>query len=214
MLYSGGFYKGSIHSYGVKYDQLGNKEYEGDIVYTRACGNGKCFHKNGELEYVGGWKDNCFHGNGVLYHTNGCKKYEGCFKNGYFHGSGFKYDYCGNILLKAKWHEDKLVTILMDTDQLKIGWDVIEPIVGIAYIGQVENNKPNGFGVAWDKKSCEKIYEGQWQNGEPNGFGKNFHKGYSDHPFPFFIANFHKQKLNGTGVHFGSNGKVMYRGKF
>ena len=212
--YAGGFYKGQIHSHGIKYDQLGNKEYEGDIVYTRACGNGKCFHKNGALEYVGGWKDNCFHGNGLLYHPNGFKKYEGCFKNGYFHGSGAKYDYCGNLLQKAKWNEDKIITLLMDNCQLKGGWDVIEPISGISYIGQVESNKPHGYGVGWDKKSGEKIYEGHWQNGEPSGFGKNFHRGYSDHPFPFFIANFYKQRLHGLGVHFSNNGKVLFRGQF
>lgn len=116
--------------------------------------------------------------------------------------------------MKCQWSEDKIVTLLMDERQLKSGWDVLEPIEGITYIGETKRDKPNGYGIGWEKKSGEKIYEGHWQDGEPNGFGKNYHRGFVDHPFPFFIANFRKQRIEGTGIHFAKNGKIIFRGKF
>jgi hypothetical protein len=116
--------------------------------------------------------------------------------------------------MKCQWNEDKIVTLLMDEQQLKSGWDVLEPIEGITYIGETKRDKPNGYGIGWEKKSGEKIYEGHWKDGEPNGFGKNYHRGFVDHPFPFFIANFRKQRIEGTGVHFAKNGKIIFRGKF
>jgi antitoxin component YwqK of YwqJK toxin-antitoxin module len=61
-----------------------------DFINSKFDGNGKIYYENGNINYIGEFKDDNPHRKGK-YYENGNIQYEGDFKNGKYDGNGKKY---------------------------------------------------------------------------------------------------------------------------
>ena len=92
--YKGSLNKGQRNGYGVLYYFNKVKCYEGNWFKNDMHGetsDNKLYHKNGELMYQGGFKDNKRHGKGKLFYDNGALTSEGVFCDGELEGNNIVY---------------------------------------------------------------------------------------------------------------------------
>ena len=79
---------------------------------------------------------------------------------------------------------------------------------GIYYIGQFENNRPNGKGKLYYNNG-NILYEGDFINGKREGFGK-----YIDKNGDVYEGQWLNGKKHGEGKIFYKNGDLLYEGDF
>ena len=66
----GNFKKGLKHGIAIKYEQNGNKIYEGGFINDKRDGIGKYYNEDGQY-YVVQWKDDTSVVKGTMYYQNG-----------------------------------------------------------------------------------------------------------------------------------------------
>lgn len=98
---------------GTEYNDEGEKVYFGEMKTHNdkwiKHGQGKSFHKNGNINFYGNWLNDKKDSDGSLYFPDGKLKYKGYFRNGKYNGYGEKYDKSGKLQAKGHWKDRKLV---------------------------------------------------------------------------------------------------------
>ena len=67
------------------------------------------YYENGNLEYVGNYKDGVEHGEFLYYYEDGTLQYEENWKNGQEHGTTKEYAPDGQLVLEQEWKDGNLV---------------------------------------------------------------------------------------------------------
>ena len=67
------------------------------------------YYENGNLEYVGNYKDGKEHGEFLYYYEDGTLQYEENWKNGLEHGTTKEYAPDGQLVLEQEWKNGNLV---------------------------------------------------------------------------------------------------------
>ena len=133
---------------------------EEELIFYRE-GEGDEFDNNAMLIYSGRWKHDKREGSGC-YYKNRFLVYEGEWKDGLANGKGKVYDTNGDIIRECEWKdgyseiEDGVWVFLEDDKKRRIYQNG-----KLRYDGLMENDRPEGYGVFYDKK----IYEGEWRKG-------------------------------------------------
>ncbi len=99
---------------GYIFDECGDKETNLVMLISECeydegsmIGEGKTYHSNGQIKYIGEYEDGACEGDGIEYHSNGNIKYEGEFKNDVHHGEGTLYYSNGNICYEGEFEYGK-----------------------------------------------------------------------------------------------------------
>lgn len=158
-------------------------------------GNGIRYYSEGNVEYKGDYKFDCYNGKGILYnyiYNNDCfTKYDGSFLNGKYHGDGIEYfDYS-----KMKKYEGKFKNGIYDGKGIKYK-NIGEELKGIFKDGYLISGTQN-----------TDSYIGEIINGIPNGKGKK----YIDKKLRF--DGIFKNKKFAEGVVYNADNKKFFEGK-
>lgn len=231
---------------GIKYSNNGKKNYEGsmslfDEIWIRH-GKGKSYFENGNFEFDGFWDTDEKHGYGVLYHFDGKIKYVGEFKDDKYFGHGAKYDICGLLCSRGEWYNDELDDIEMDSEYKNLGYSKKKVDGNDIYVGQLINEKRNGFGITFSKISGIIQEEGHYTDDKLHGFVKGYYpenlkaiwtlgyfvEGNANSRFSFYYDNGKLQERtvwendeesnNRFGIYFNQKGEIdlsrSYKGEF
>ena len=143
----------------------GTETYEDGSSYVGVFKDGK-YHGQGTYtfpdggKYVGEWKDGKKHGLGTYTFPDG-SKYVGEFR-GNKPGNITFYDKDGNNIGKLEYLYQRKVNG-------KWGWHEEDKDKDNEYFGQIENGKPNGYGILTRTNGSK--YVGEWKDGEKHGQG-------------------------------------------
>lgn len=216
-------YKGELkfdipHGFGVKYNFIGEKVYEG-------------YFKNGE-----------YSGQGIKY-FKGKKRYEGEFKEGKYHGIGKSY-LQGNLIYKGGYEGGKEsgqgTKYLVGNsysglyENGKLDYGIKYDSKGIKrFEGQLNNYRPEGKGVYFSEngvfkikasfsggtiqgvarfylaKTDELIYEGELKLYMFHGKGKYYLDGKL-----IYEGDFKRSNFDGSGILYDKSGEVIHKGLF
>jgi antitoxin component YwqK of YwqJK toxin-antitoxin module len=135
--YQGGYAFKNYHGYGNLFIN-NNESYEGEFVDGIYDGRGTYYWKNGNVKFVGNWKNNKRHGKGKIYennslifngmwkdnHKNGIGQefengsliFDGIWKNDKKNGYGKEYDDVENLIKEGIWEENKFIKEITDDD--------------------------------------------------------------------------------------------------
>ncbi|MBA2728999.1 MAG: hypothetical protein H0U49_12610 [Parachlamydiaceae bacterium] len=116
-----GDFNGENCTYGIKYNSIGNKIYEGSFRYEKYNGKGIQFYTTGAKEYEGSFIDDGAHGQGISYYKDGSIRYEGAWANNGTQGTGRMYYIGGAILIGEFFMENESIfctgTLLLPSKQ-------------------------------------------------------------------------------------------------
>ena len=159
-------------------DEELHQKYNGEIKYGKPNGLGIKIYLDGS-RYIGDWKSGAQHGQGTLILTDGTKlkgrwksnkpwdikkiDIKGRVSNEYVEGVKQKNNRIEGILFFRK---EKYSSVWNKIGNEKVDYQ---------YVGQIENNKPNGWGKLTHPSGY--IYEGQFKNGKAHGKGSFSYKG-------------------------------------
>lgn len=85
---------------------------------------------------------------------------------------------------------------------------------GYYYIGEIDDNKPDGIGTLYKKEYASKylspIYSGEWEDGMYNGYGQRFAKYEYDYRISIlsYEGIFKDFKRNGKGIRYVMHGSL------
>lgn len=191
--YKGSFKDDKFGGEGVITMKNGDR-FEGSFVAGRMEGRGKHVLNNGDIEYIGEYKDGKPHGMGVKTYEDG-SVYSGSFKDGKRHGNG-KISFTDVCEFDGMWINDK-----MD------GSGSLKYSNGDKFTGMFKNNEMNGHGIY--EYADGAVYDGNYRNGNKSGQGTYTFKD----KLQFYTGEWSDNKMNGQGVRVYSDGSV-YNGSF
>ncbi len=171
-------------------DPIINPKYIGNILNNKPDGKGKLLFHNGN-NFEGFWKEGELHGEGTFFWSDG-RSYKGFFKNGIPRGKG-TYFLKNGLKKNGKWKDTKKIFFWEDNpseivevgnknrgilsyrkENARWGWyEYGDEGKDGKYIGEIENLKPNGYGIftyGIGKWKGDK-YEGMWKDGRFDGHG-------------------------------------------
>lgn len=197
------------------------QQYFGNATGKFASGSGRLFNSQGELVYIGGFKNNLFDGYGkefelinTVRNTEDSQSYrcayEGCYKGGVPDGQGCEYRYDAEYTFeKSKGVDPNLYYEGQFVEGKYCGYGTLYGIDG-KYEGVFFDGEYNGYGSKWFLDSSDKkIYkmEGTYLNGSINGAGKKY---YPDGIILFDGTYESGKAVEGTS--YFSDGNVRYTG--
>lgn len=77
---------------------------------------------------------------------------------------------------------------------------------GFYYVGELDDNKPDGIGTLYEKQYSDEylspIYSGEWEDGMYNGYGQYYTRYYYNHRISLltYEGSFEDGKPNGEGI--------------
>lgn len=80
---------------------------------------------------------------------------------------------------------------------------------GTYYVGGIENNERDGYGIWFDDENC-KIYEGQWHKDSIDGLGTT----YDTNGTVIYQGEWKNNRRDGYGVSYDETEKVSHCGKW
>lgn len=147
--FKGNFINSKKSGFGTKFDENGNKIYEGNWHKDFKHGKGKLYE--GNKIYEGEWKQDLKHGEFILY-ENGKIKFKGMFKKDNLDGHVIEYHNNGNIKFDGYYKENK-----------KIYGKEFDKLSEIIYNGSFDSeNKYHGIGTVYEN-GTNKTYN--WSHG-------------------------------------------------
>ena len=156
-------------------DEETQQKYNGEIKYGQPHGLGIRVLLNG-TKYIGQWKDGKQHGQGTLIFTNG-SKLSGEWKENKewnikrFSTNGRVYDEYIQGVQQINNKKDGILFFRKSNGNF--GWyEKGDEKKDYKYIGEVENEKPNGWGKFIYPSGY--IYQGQFKEGKVHGEGSFF----------------------------------------
>ena len=205
------------------------KEYnpQDNIYYVKMEDNNEIYNKhgtikydNGNIKYIGPFKNNVAHGNGKYYDrdNNFTIKFEGNFTDGYFESGTLYLDY-GNYTgnFKNSKYEGRGIFLYNNGNKYNGTWKNglreegrIDYANGEYYNGHWannKNNKPEGNGTY--KYSNKDIYEGEFKNGLRDGKGIYYWAEDGD----FYEGGFKNDLRDGKGIYYWAEGGY-YNGSY
>lgn len=196
-------------------------QYFGSAIGKQASGKGRLFNSEGELIYIGEFKNNLYDGYGKkrekitsVHETDisGTYQwvYEGYFKDGVPNGNGSEYRYDekydfekGKDCLPYLRYEGEFV------EGKYCGTGILYDIT-TKYEGVFFDGKYNGYGKLWERVSDSKQtykYEGVFVDGKMNGAVKKYNADAS-----IYCDGVYKDDSFISGSIFYENGNIMYKG--
>lgn len=171
----------------VKIEYKDGNHYEGYCASGHLRGHGKFTWKD-KGYYVGNWADGNMNGFGTCQWDDTNEVYVGEWKNGKREGIGMLVKRNEKKVEIAIWEDDKEIEILKATpmetaDEKSIYVSsnakyadraVIFYENGSEYIGEVKGQKPNGWGVRFEK---DRYSEGQFKDGKYHGIVTRYFEG-------------------------------------
>jgi len=176
------------------------QQYFGNATGEFASGTGRLFNSQGELVYIGGFKNNLFDGYGKKFemintvHNAEISQsyrcvYEGFYKDGLPDGQGREYRY------------DAEYTFEKSKD--------VDP--NLAYEGQFVDGKYCGYGTLY---GIENRYEGVFFDGEYNGYGNYWFLDSSTKKIYKMEGTYLNGSINGPGKKYYPDGSVLFDGTY
>lgn len=199
------------------------QQYFGNATGEFASGTGRLFNSQGELVYIGEFKNNLFDGYGKEYelvntvrNTEASQSYrcvyEGFYKNGMPDGQGCEYRYDAEYTFeKGKDVAPNLYYEGQFVEGEYCGYGTLYGIMS-KYEGVFFEGEYNGYGNYWMLNSSDKkVYkvEGTYLNGAINGAGKKY---YSDGTILF--EGTYKNGIAVKGSSYLNDGNVQYIGEW
>lgn len=176
------------------------QQYFGNATGEYASGKGRLFNSQGELVYIGEFKDNLFDGYGkqfelinTVHNTDNAQSYrcvyEGYYKDGMPHGEGREYRY------------DAEYTFEKDED--------MDP--NLYYEGTFVENEYCGYGTLYNLDSKS---EGVFFDGVLNGYAKRWYLDSSDKKTNKLEGSYVDGSLNGAGKKYYPDGTILFDGDY
>ncbi|MBD5550901.1 MAG: hypothetical protein HDQ96_06970 [Lachnospiraceae bacterium] len=176
------------------------QQYFGNATGEFASGMGRLFNSQGELVYIGGFKNNLFDGYGkefelinTVHNTEVSQSYqcvyEGFYKDGLPDGQGCEYRY------DAEYTFEK-------------GEDV-DP--NLYYEGQFVEGEYCGYGTLY---GIESKYEGVFFGGEYNGYGNEWFLDSSNKKIYKIAGTYLNGSINGPGKKYYPDGTILFDGTY
>lgn len=199
------------------------QQYFGNATGKFASGTGRLFNSQGELVYIGGFKNNLFDGYGKEFELINTVRntevsqsyrcvYEGSYKGGMPDGQGREYRYDAEYTFeKGKGVDPNLYYEGQFVEGEYCGYGTLYGIDS-KYEGVFFDGEYNGYGSKWFLDSSDKkIYkmEGTYLNGSISGAGKKY---YPDGTVLFDGTYESGHAVNGTS--YFSDGSVRYTGEW
>ena len=145
---------------GTYVDLNGEMYYLGPFRNGIREGEGKEYYNNGEKKYEGNFSNNEYNGKGTLFYESGKKQYEGYFENGKKEGEGTEYYESGKI----KYHGT------FSNDQYNDKNGMFYEETGWKYNGEFKNGKKNGHCIYMNDRGKTimdgKFYDDEFIDGE------------------------------------------------
>ena len=182
--------------------------YEGQWEKDKKNGFGVFFYENGEL-YEGEYENDCMKGKGKFYYKNG-DVYIGEFYKDKKKGFGM-YFYNDKTIFEGQWRNDKIgkygVVRYANGCEFKGEWISEEKQLGVInykngdmYLGEIENEKKEGYGIMYYSNS--NMYEGEWKKDLREGYGELYYSNGG-----YYKGFWRDDKRNGYGENTYNNKK-------
>lgn len=174
------------------------QQYFGGSMGDSASGDGRAFDSQGNLIYLGEFKNNLYNGYGekwefveTIHKSEVAESYQcvykGNFKNGFPHGHGCEYRY------DAEYDFEKEKGL--------------SPY--LYYEGEFVEGKYCGYGTLY---SITMVYEGMFFEGEMNGYGRKWFLDTGNSNVYKMEATYINGVLDGAGKKYYPNGKLYFDG--
>lgn len=143
------------------YYEDGTLHYKGQVNADSGIpeGQGEEYNQNGQVQYVGSFKNGMYDGTGIFSYNN--ESYEGKFKDGDMVGGG-------------KFYKDGVLTYDGEHDKgVPHGKGKYYLNGSLAYEGDFKNNTMDGMGKLYDNNG-KLAYEGEFKENKATGNGTNY----------------------------------------
>ena len=176
------------------------QQYFGNATGNFASGTGRLFNSQGELVYIGEFKNNLFDGYGKEFELINTVRntdvsqsyrcvYEGSYKGGVPDGQGREYRY------------DAEYTFEKDKD--------VDP--NLYYEGQFVEGEYCGYGTLY---GIDSKYEGVFFDGEFNGYGSKWFLDSSAKKIYKMEGTYLNGSINGAGKKYYPDGSILFDGTY